>query len=91
MENIFDIVNSLKTESNTVTVSNIVPRGDKNKEKAEKAIQIINDVCVQRNIPVINQSSVNWKRHLNRRKLHLNGYGKTIFIRKIKKVLKDFD
>ena len=90
-EHIFDIVNSLKTESNTVIVSNIVPRGDKNKEKAEKAIQIVNDVCVQRSIPVINHSSVNWKRRLNRSKLDLNGYGNTIFIKNIKNVLKDFD
>ena len=49
-EHIFDIVSSLKTDSNTV-VSNIVPRDDKNKEKAEKVVQIINNACVQRNIP----------------------------------------
>ena len=58
-EHIFDIVNSLKTDSNTIIVSNIVPRGDKNKEKTEKALQIINNACVQRSVPVINHTNVN--------------------------------
>ena len=101
---------------NTIIVSNIVPRGDKNKdsqgiyeilvyrdlgyteistttsvteisyipwlkEKAKNVIQIINNACIQRNIPVINHSNINSKRHLNRSKLHLNGYRKSIFIR----------
>ena len=79
-KHIFDIVISFKTDSNTVIVFNIVPRGHKNKEKAEKAIQIINNACVQRNIPVINHTNMNSKRHLNRSKLHLNGYGKSIFV-----------
>ena len=55
-EHIFDIVSSLKTDSNIALVSNIVPTSDKNKEKAEKAIQIKNTACVQRNIPVINHT-----------------------------------
>ena len=38
VEHIFDIVISLKTGSNTVIIFNIVPRGDKKKEEAEKAI-----------------------------------------------------
>ena len=33
-EHIFDIVSSLKTDSNTIIVFNTVPRGNKNKEKA---------------------------------------------------------
>ena len=68
-----------------------MPRGDKNNEKAEKAIKIINDACVQRNIPMTNHTNINSKRHLNRSKLHLNGYGKSIFIRNLKYFLKDFD
>ena len=44
-EDIFDIVNSLKTCSN----ADIVSRDNKNKEKMDKAIQIIN-VYDQRNI-----------------------------------------
>lgn len=43
---------------------NIVPRGDKKKEKAEKAIQIINNASVQCNIPVINNTNIDSKRHL---------------------------
>ena len=72
-------------------VSNIVPRGDKNEEKAKKVIQIISNACVQRNIPVISYTNINSKRRLNRNKLHLNRYGKSIFIRNLKNILKDFD
>ena len=64
-KHIFDKGNSIKTASNTLTVFTVVPRGDMNKEKADKAIQIINNVHVQRNIPVINHTSINSKRHLN--------------------------
>lgn len=59
MEHIFDIANSLKTDSHMVIVSNIVPRDNKNKEKAEKTIQMINNACAQRNIPVINDTNIN--------------------------------
>ena len=45
-EHIFDIVSSLKTDTNTIIVFNIVPRGNKNKEKAEKAIHIINNAYI---------------------------------------------
>ena len=64
-KHIFDKGNSIKTASNTLTLFTVVPRGDMNKEKAEKAIQIINNAHVQRNIPVINHTSINSKRHLN--------------------------
>ena len=60
-EHIFDIVNSLKTDSNTVIVSNIVLRGAKNKGKAEKAVQIINNACVQSIVPVIKHTNLNSK------------------------------
>ena len=45
-EHIAHIVSLLNTDSNTVIVSNAVPRDDKNKEKAEKAFQIINNAYV---------------------------------------------
>ena len=35
-EHIVNIATSLKTENNTVVISNIVPRGDSKKEKAEE-------------------------------------------------------
>ena len=90
-EHIFDKVSSLKTDSNSAIVSNIVPRGDKNKEKAETAIQITNNAYVQRNISVIYHICINSKRHLNRNKLHSNSYRKSIFIRNFKNFSKDFD
>ena len=38
---------------------------------------------------MINHTNINSKRHLDRSKLHLNGYRKFIFIRNLKNVLKD--
>ena len=58
---ISDIDNSLNTDNKTAIVSNIVHRGNKNKEKSEKAIQIINNACVQSNIPVMNQTNIDSK------------------------------
>ena len=67
---------SVKTDSSIVIVSNSAPRGDKNKEKAEKVIKVINNACVQRHISVMNNANVNWKSYLSRIKLHSNGYRK---------------
>lgn len=67
MEHIFDIASSLKTDSHMIIVSNIVPRDDKNKEKTKKGIKVINNARVQCNIPVINHTNINSKRHLSRR------------------------
>ena len=58
---ISDIDNSLNTDNKTAIVSIIVHRGNENKEKSEKAIQIINNACVQSNILVMNQTNIDSK------------------------------
>ena len=78
---------SVMTEKNKVVISNIVPRGDKYKEKGEILSKVLNEACSKENIPVISHNNNNPKRHLNRSKLHLNNYGNSIFVKNIRNFL----
>ena len=40
-----------------------MPRGDKYKKKEEIPSKVINEACHKENIPVINHSNINPKRH----------------------------
>ena len=48
---------------------------------------LLEKACYQKQIGLIKHSNINTKRHLNRSKLHLNGYGKAVFIRNIRNYL----
>ena len=87
VDKIVETAESLKTEDNNVILSAIVPRGDKLNEKAEEVNNLLEKACYQKQIGLIKHSSINTKRHLNRSKLHLNGYGKAISIRNIRNYL----
>ena len=54
-------------------------RGDKGKEKGEIHSKVIYEACHKENIPVINHSNINPKRHFNWSKLHSNNYGNSAF------------
>ena len=84
---IIDNAKSLITEESKIIISNIVPRGDRYKEKGEILSKEINEACHKENIPVINHSNINPKRHLNRSKLHFNNYGNSVFVKKIRNFL----
>ena len=75
------------TEKNKIIISEIVPIGDKYKEKREILSKVINEACHEENIPVINHSNINSKRHLNRSKLHFNNNGNSVFVKNIRKFL----
>ena len=87
VDKIVETAESLKTEDNNVILSAIVPRGDKLNEKAEEVNNLLEKACYQKQIGLIKHSNINTKRHLNRSKLHLNGYGKAISIRNIRNYL----
>ena len=84
---IIDTAKSLMTEKSKVVISNIVPRGDKYKEKEEILSKVLNEACSKENIPVINHNNINPKRHLNRSKLHFSNYGNSIFVKNIRNFL----
>ena len=84
---IIDNAKSLMTEKNKIVISNIVPRGDKYKEKREILSKVINEAWHKENIPVINHNNINPKRHLNRSKLHFNNYGNPVLVKNIRNFL----
>ena len=82
-EHIVNIATSLKTENNTVVISNIVPRGDSKKEKAEAVNKLLVDICEQKEIPLIDHGNISTKRHLNKSKLHPNAHGKSVLVKNL--------
>ena len=84
---IIDTAKSLMTEKNKIVISNIVPRGDKYKEKGEILSKVINEAYHKENIPVINHNNINPKRHLSGSKLHFNNYGNSAFVKNIRNFL----
>ena len=82
---IIDTAKSLMAEQVKIIISNIVPRGYKYKEKGEILSKVINEACHEENIPVINHSNINSKRHFNRSKLHTNNY--SAFVKNIRNFL----
>ena len=55
-----------------------------------KSAFFLDDETNQKQIDLIMHSSINTKRHLNRIRLHLNGYGKSTFIRNIRNYVTNF-
>ena len=75
------------TQKNKIIISNILPRGDKYKEKGKILGKVINEACHKENIPVINQNNINPTRHLKRSKLHFNNGRNSVFMKNIRNVL----
>ena len=66
-----------------------MPRRDKCKEKEEILSKMINEACHEENIPVINHSNINPKKHLNRSKVLFNNYGNSVFVKSISEIFLD--
>ena len=80
----------LNTGDNNVVLSVIVLLGAKLNKNAEKTKNLLEKTCNQKQIDLIKYSNINTKRHLNRSRLHLNGYGKSIFLQNIRNYLTTF-
>ena len=48
-------------------------------KKAEEVNNVLEKVCNQRQIGLINHSNINTTSRINRSKLHLNGYEKSLY------------
>ena len=77
---IFWLIEDLKTENNTIVVSTIVPRGDAYNTKVEKVNTLLKEFCENNGIYTISHDNVNVKKHLNKRKLHLNDKSISSFV-----------
>ena len=76
-ESVVDLAISLKTESNDVSVSNIILRTDNSllNQKGCKVHSHLKDLCEERNLYLIGNTKTFRSHHLNKGKLHLNRKG----------------
>ena len=70
---IIELGTSLKNDTNTVSISAIVPRSDKLDNKATEVNNRLVLMCQERNIPFLSHSDIiDLSKHLNKSKLHFN-------------------
>ena len=92
-ESIVDLATSLKTESNNVSVSNIILRIDNSllNQKGSEINSHLKQLCEERNLYLIDSTKKFRSHHLNKGKLHLNRKGSKLlndtFIRQLSRVL----
>ena len=73
---VIDLALSLKSETNAVTISLIVPRKDSLNNKAQAVNSRIINMCSERDITFIDHTeTIEIERHLNKSKVHLNKSG----------------
>ena len=75
---ITDVGSSLKNDSHDLSISSIVVRNDKFKEKTAQVNESLKRLCAERNIYFINHAKNVLPQHLNKSKLHLNKEGTSI-------------
>ena len=83
-EHSVNIATSLKTENSAAMISNIVPRGDSRKEKAEAINKLLVDFCEEKEMPLVDHGNISTKRHLNKSRLHLNAHGRSVFVKNLR-------
>ena len=77
---IIELGTPLKNDTNTVSISVIVPRSDKLDNKATEIISRLVFMCQERNIPFLSHSNIiDPSKHLNKRNLHFNKQGMRVF------------
>ena len=81
------LVKVLKTHKNKIVISTIVPRGDACNTKVEKVNFLLKEFCENNGIDLISHDNISIKRHLKKRKLHLNDTGISRFVRNIRDFL----
>ena len=75
----------MKTNNRNITISTIIPRGDKLNNKANEVNNSLIQLCRDCNVPFIDHSkNIIIHKHLNRSKLHFNITGNRIFVDNIK-------
>ena len=72
---IFRVANNLKTQTNEVMISGIVPRRDNLQEKGKMVNSLLLSACAANDFHYIDNSNVDIYAHLNRGGLHLNFKG----------------
>ena len=89
---VMELTTSLKSNGNSVDVSDILPRFDNFKNKTNEVNNRLVLMCAERNIPFIShRKSIDSSKHLNESKLHLNFNGVKVFAENFSAFLTKFD
>ena len=80
-ESLVRLATETTTDDTTVTISGIVPRGDKYASKAKLVNNRLKLLCNERNICLLLHDNINPSHHLNGSKLHLNKKGNNLVSR----------
>ena len=87
-----DLGQPLKTDTNTITISLIVPRYDNLNNKASEVNGRLVNMCKKRNISYIDHvDAISPEHHLNESHLHLNSYGTIEFAKNFTRYLSELD
>ena len=87
-----DIINlplKLKNEHHDVTVSSIIIRQDRYKDKVMQVNNILKDRCMENNLYYPDHSDTIKESHLKRKSLHLNSRGSTVLGKNLVKHLSE--
>ena len=81
---IIELGTSLKNDTNTVSISAIVPRSDELDNKATEVNKRLVLMCQEKNIPFLSRSNIiDTSKNLNESKLHFNRQGMRFFAENI--------
>ena len=90
-KSIVDLDITLKSNSQNVSISNIIMRNDSFNEKAMEVDGYLKQLCIENNIFLIDHIKTIHSRNINRSKLHLNKSGSIIlsnnFVKAISTIL----
>ena len=86
-KSIVDLAITLKNNSQNVIISNIVIRNDNFNEKAMEVNGYLKQLCIEKNIFLIDHTKIVHSRNINRSKLHLNKSGSIILSNNFVKVI----
>ena len=83
---IVDLALDVKTNENSVTVSELIVRGDGLNEKSQRVNACLEQFCRQVSLPLLKQSNLYYN-HLNGSKIHLNKAGDDILTNNIEQYI----
>ena len=90
-KSIVDLVITLKINRQNVSISNIIIRNDSFNEKAMEVNGYLKQLCIEKNIFLIDHTKTIHSRNINRSKLHLNKSGSIIlsnnFVKAVSSIL----
>ena len=73
----------LINEKRNVTISSLVIRNDKYKEKVKEVNTLLKEVCLRKNFYFLDHSTNIHIKHINKSRVHLNNFGKNILVKNV--------